>query len=95
MKRELIGYPKGQVKDRLAYLKEKMDAVGKLLSRAASEIGVLRDLQADWGDEIYFRALSESSEIRAGFAYFIIKAKSFRDGQSNWRNIDSMDGRNA
>jgi hypothetical protein len=71
---------KEKEKSGLARIKDKMAEIAVHLNKAVAEIRELRDLQSEYGDDLYFRSLAETPEFRAAFGLFIIAAKSFKNG---------------
>jgi len=67
----------------LAALKEKMAEIAGHIVRATSGIRDLQELREKAGEDLYFRAIAATPEIRAAFADFTNAAKSFQNGGSH------------
>ncbi len=66
----------------LAALKEKMVEIAGYISKSTAGIRDLQELREAAGEDLYFRAIADTPEIRAAFAEFTLAAKSFQNGGS-------------
>lgn len=75
--------PKKEIeKTGLAALKEKMVEIAGYIVKATSGIRDLQELREKTGEDLYFRAIAATPEIRAAFGDFTNAAKSFQNGGS-------------
>lgn len=63
-------------------LQKKMVEIAGHMDRATTGIRDLQELRESIGEDVYFRAIAATPEIREAFARFTLAAKSFQNGGS-------------